>query len=76
MEQPEFKCIEKIKTISTTYMAAAGLEHSDVTNNMNHVVAVADFAFALKRQLKQVNENSWNNFKLRIGWFFLSLALS
>ena len=34
---------------------------------MSHVVAVVEFAYALKRQLKEVNEHSWNNFKLRIG---------
>ena len=68
LEQPEFKCVEKIKTISTTYMAASGLELcDDVTRDMSHVVAVVEFAFALKRQVKEVNEHSWNNFKLRIG---------
>ena len=75
LEKPEFKCVEKIKTISTTYMAASGLELcDDVTRDMNHVVAVAEFAFALKRQLKEVNEHSWNNFKLRIGEKYLEFC--
>ena len=77
LEQPEFKCVEKIKTISTTYMAASGLAIcDDVTKDMNHVVAVAEFAFALKRQLKEVNEHSWNNFKLRIGTKYSELCAS
>ncbi len=48
-------------------MAASGLEQNESTKDMNHVVAIAEFAFALKRQLKYVNEHSWNNFKLRVG---------
>ena len=43
----------------------------------SHVTAMADFAFRLKDALKEVNEHSFNNFKLRAGWyyFFLSNAL-
>jgi len=49
-------------------MAAAGLKelHNPVDTH-EIVIAIADFAFAMKKQLAYVNENSWNNFKLRIG---------
>ena len=33
----------------------------------SHVTAMADFAFRLKDALKEVNEHSFNNFKLRAG---------
>ena len=56
-------------------MAASGLGLcDDVTRDMSHVVAVVEFAFALKRQLKEVNEHSWNNFKLRIGAKYLEFC--
>ena len=42
LDNPKFKCIEKIKTISTTYMAASGL--SGKTEDDSHVIAVATFA--------------------------------
>ena len=66
--QDQFKCVEKIKTISTTYMAAAGL--NDVTTphgDAGRMIAIAEYAFALQKQLDYVNSNSWNDFKLRIG---------
>uniref|UniRef100_A0A7E4V1G9 adenylate cyclase n=1 Tax=Panagrellus redivivus TaxID=6233 RepID=A0A7E4V1G9_PANRE len=64
-DSPEFSCIEKIKTISTTYMAASGLT-GDVTDN-SHVVAVTKFAIQLLHKIKYINEHSFNNFNLRIG---------
>ena len=49
-------------------MAAAGLKELHKPADTNEIViAIADFAFAMKKQLAYVNENSWNNFKLRIG---------
>ena len=35
----------------------------------SHVTAMADFAFRLKDALKEVNEHSFNNFKLRAGLY-------
>ncbi|OZC06426.1 adenylate/guanylate cyclase catalytic domain protein [Onchocerca flexuosa] len=61
----EFKCIEKIKTISTTYMAASGLFGK--VNDHSHVVAVVLFAIRLLALIKHINEHSFNNFNLRIG---------
>ncbi|VDK54419.1 unnamed protein product [Cylicostephanus goldi] len=65
LDRDEFKCIEKIKTISTTYMAASGLYGK--TEDNSHVVAVARFAQALLVKIQSINEHSFNNFDLRIG---------
>ncbi|KAK5966380.1 Adenylate/guanylate cyclase catalytic domain protein [Trichostrongylus colubriformis] len=65
LDRDEFKCIEKIKTISTTYMAASGLA-GKIEGNA-HVVAVANFALQLLAKIKVINEHSFNNFDLRIG---------
>ncbi|XGW17237.1 hypothetical protein V3C99_002110 [Haemonchus contortus] len=65
LDREEFKCIEKIKTISTTYMAASGLA-GKIEGNA-HVVAVANFALQLLAKIKVINEHSFNNFDLRIG---------
>lgn len=68
LEQEQFKCIEKIKTIGYTYMAASGLTNDkESIQDMGHVIALTDFAFAIQEQLKSVNEHSFNNFKMRIG---------
>ena len=67
LDRPEFKCIEKIKTISTTYMAASGL--SGKADDNSHVVAVANFAKELLAKLQEINDHSFNNFNLRIGRF-------
>ncbi|WKY00497.1 hypothetical protein Q1695_014943 [Nippostrongylus brasiliensis] len=65
LDRDEFKCIEKIKTISTTYMAASGL--AGKTEDNSHVVAVANFAQQLLAKIQVINEHSFNNFDLRIG---------
>ncbi|XP_041367203.1 adenylate cyclase type 5-like [Gigantopelta aegis] len=63
----KFRCIEKIKTIGQTYMAASGLDSASVLPNRQHVSILADFAFAIMHQLDCVNDQSFNNFKMRIG---------
>lgn len=65
LSRPEYSCIEKIKTISTTYMAASGLT-GRVDGNL-HVVAVAKFAVELLALIEHINVHSFNNFNLRIG---------
>ena len=67
MQEAEFRQIEKIKTIGSTYMAASGLTAGSNHPDMSHAVALANYAFALKRQIAYVNEHSFNNFKMRIG---------
>lgn len=60
--------MEKIKTISTTYMAASGLTPATCDlRNKSHVAALADFALDLMDQLNFINEHSFNHFQMRIG---------
>ena len=72
-ERDEFIGIEKIKTIGSTYMAAAGLEQETFDHDRTerdegkHVVKLAIYAIRLQDQLEHVNIHSFNNFKLRIG---------
>uniref|UniRef100_A0A8D3C783 adenylate cyclase n=1 Tax=Scophthalmus maximus TaxID=52904 RepID=A0A8D3C783_SCOMX len=74
LSKPKFSSVEKIKTIGSTYMAAAGLTHSPPgdgrkTTEMScsHVRAMVEFAFALMTKLELINTHSFNSFKLRIG---------
>ncbi|XP_073947635.1 adenylate cyclase type 2 Ac76E isoform X2 [Choristoneura fumiferana] len=71
--KPKFSSIEKIKTIGSTYMIAAGLrpgkeDQTDAKGKEEHTVAVVvEFAFALMTILDQINRESFQRFKLRIG---------
>ncbi|XP_026798864.1 adenylate cyclase type 4 isoform X2 [Pangasianodon hypophthalmus] len=74
LSKPKFNVVEKIKTIGTTYMAAAGLtnpttgeERKDSDACKNNVRSMVDFAMALMGRLENINRHSFNNFKLRIG---------
>ncbi|KAK3741379.1 hypothetical protein RRG08_034424 [Elysia crispata] len=62
-----FYCVEKIKTVGQTYMCASGLTHRTNFTDMTHILALADYTFALQNQLQYINENSFNNFIIRIG---------
>lgn len=48
-------------------MAAAGLNVTCNEDVVSNVIAVAEYALTIQKQLQYVNEHSWNNFKLRIG---------
>ncbi|XP_034823896.2 adenylyl cyclase 78C-like isoform X1 [Maniola hyperantus] len=67
--QPKFKCIEKIKTIGATYMAASGLNpnHKIGDDDCKHLCALVDYAFALREALEDINKHSFNKFRLRVG---------
>ncbi|XP_045517213.1 adenylate cyclase type 2 isoform X2 [Pieris brassicae] len=71
--KPKFSCIEKIKTIGSTYMIASGLrpgkeEATDASRREEHTVAIlVEFAIALMTILEQINRESFQRFKLRIG---------
>ncbi|KAI4893595.1 hypothetical protein NFI96_027406, partial [Prochilodus magdalenae] len=74
LSKPKFNVIEKIKTIGTTYMAAAGLtnpttgeERKDQDACKVHVRSMVDFAISLMARLDNINRHSFNDFKLRIG---------
>ncbi|KAJ0069999.1 hypothetical protein NL108_000237, partial [Boleophthalmus pectinirostris] len=68
ISEEQFRQLEKIKTIGSTYMAASGLNDStyDKTGR-SHIRALADYAMRLMDQMKYINEHSFNNFKMKIG---------
>ncbi|XP_021918215.1 adenylate cyclase type 2 isoform X3 [Zootermopsis nevadensis] len=72
--KPKFSGIEKIKTIGSTYMLASGLRpgkedgSGDVSKQQEHnVLILVDFAVALMTILDQINRESFQRFKLRMG---------
>lgn len=72
LSKPKFCSVEKIKTIGSTYMAAAGLVHCGDEKkksdpSYSHVRSMVDFAMALMNKLELINTHSFNSFKLRIG---------
>ncbi|XP_051757174.1 adenylate cyclase type 4-like [Ctenopharyngodon idella] len=74
LNKPKFSAVEKIKTIGSTYMAAAGLTNPAKTEEQlacdrsySHVRSMLDFAIALMGRLENINMHSFNSFKLRIG---------
>ncbi|KAI1286421.1 Adenylate cyclase type 1 [Halotydeus destructor] len=69
----EYRCVDKIKTIGSTYMAAVGLIPEQRIADDDDEMA-ADYAnllcqvvFDMKDKLADINENSYNNFMLRVG---------
>ncbi|NWY06337.1 ADCY3 cyclase, partial [Nothoprocta ornata] len=80
LDEPQFRCITKIKTIGSTYMAASGVTPDASANGYGtkkeplsdkerwqHLADLADFALAMKVTLMNINYQSFNNFMLRIG---------
>ncbi|KAM8810003.1 adenylate cyclase type 3 [Eudromia elegans] len=80
LDEPQFRCITKIKTIGSTYMAASGVTPDASANGYSakketlsdkerwqHLADLADFALAMKVTLMNINYQSFNNFMLRIG---------
>ncbi|XP_065078953.1 adenylate cyclase type 2 isoform X2 [Ochlerotatus camptorhynchus] len=77
--KPKFSGIEKIKTIGSTYMIASGLrpgkEEGAAKNNEldekrteeHNVVVLVEFCIALMTALDQINRESFQRFRLRIG---------
>ncbi|XP_035265353.1 adenylate cyclase type 5 [Anguilla anguilla] len=68
ISEDQFRQLEKIKTIGSTYMAASGLNDSTYDRaGRTHIRALADYAMRLMDQMKYINEHSFNNFKMKIG---------
>ncbi|XP_065223947.1 adenylate cyclase type 2 isoform X2 [Planococcus citri] len=71
--KPKFSSIEKIKTIGSTYMLASGLrpgkeDAGEENKQQEHsIVVLVEFAIALMTILDQINRESFQRFKLRIG---------
>ncbi|KAH9492112.1 hypothetical protein Btru_026986 [Bulinus truncatus] len=72
LDIPYFFGVEKIKTIGSCYMAATGLKPSHLVkvreeSIVYYLTMLVDFVMAMKEKLKNINENSYNNFELRVG---------
>lgn len=52
-------------------MAAVGLipdkKMLDDTSTRKHMATLVEFVFAMRDKLKDINDNSYNNFMLRVG---------
>ncbi|XP_057332622.1 adenylyl cyclase 78C isoform X1 [Microplitis mediator] len=73
LDEAPFHCIEKIKTVGATYMAASGLNPSTLDptkDEMDHLCKLVDYAVAMRQRLEDVNIHSFNNFDLRVGISF------
>ncbi|XP_045170613.2 Ca(2+)/calmodulin-responsive adenylate cyclase-like [Mercenaria mercenaria] len=73
LNEPKFRAVDKIKTIGSTYMGAIGLmpeykiqadSPDSITQNLSILV---EFILTMKDKLHNINENSYNNFMLKIG---------
>uniref|UniRef100_A0A914C0Z3 adenylate cyclase n=1 Tax=Acrobeloides nanus TaxID=290746 RepID=A0A914C0Z3_9BILA len=70
LSKPKFSCIEKIKTIGSTYMAAAGLNENEkdyADHAQRYATLMVEFAMAMNLVLEKLNADSFQNFQLRIG---------
>uniref|UniRef100_A0A671X4F5 Adenylate cyclase type 7 n=1 Tax=Sparus aurata TaxID=8175 RepID=A0A671X4F5_SPAAU len=71
LSKPKFSGVEKIKTIGSTYMAAAGLSGTPGQENNQRQQAqigiMVEFAIALIGKLDGINRHSFNSFRLRVG---------
>lgn len=58
LNRPQFRCVEKIKTIGSTFMAASGLDNFyRGDNNNDHVNALMEFAFAMQEVVAAFNKD-------------------
>ncbi|VDO88390.1 unnamed protein product [Heligmosomoides polygyrus] len=73
LSKPKFSSIEKIKTVASTYMAAAGLNEieGDIDEcnlkTYRNATIMIEFALAMSQILDQLNRDAFQNFELRIG---------
>uniref|UniRef100_T1J6T7 adenylate cyclase n=1 Tax=Strigamia maritima TaxID=126957 RepID=T1J6T7_STRMM len=73
LDDERFKSVDKIKTVGSTYMAAVGLipdmriEDEVEESGGRCLSTLVELVFAMKERLIIINENSYNNFMLRVG---------
>ncbi|GFN85380.1 adenylate cyclase [Plakobranchus ocellatus] len=72
LDLPYYQGVEKIKTIGSSYMAASGLKPTHLVKGREdsitfYLTMIVDFVMSMKEKLKNINENSYNNFELRVG---------
>ncbi|GFR57629.1 adenylate cyclase type 9 [Elysia marginata] len=74
LSEPRFKDVEKIKTISSSFMAAAGLNEESRAMNKHkhaHLFALMEFAMELQQVVERFNDSIFNfSFVLNIGYNF------
>lgn len=72
LNESRFKDVEKIKTISSSFMAAAGLNEESRAQNKHphaHLYALMEFAMELQEVVARFNESIFNfSFILNIGY--------
>ena len=71
-----FRAVDKIKTIGSTYMAAVGLipeykiadeKEDGGLSAMTYLTQLVEYVFGMREKLHSINENSYNNFMMRVG---------
>ncbi|XP_017465365.1 PREDICTED: adenylate cyclase type 9 [Rhagoletis zephyria] len=68
LSRPEFRSVEKIKTIGSTFMAASGLDPSHRGDKNEHIHALMEFAIAMQEVVDAFNKDLLEfNLILRIG---------
>ncbi|KAL3879463.1 hypothetical protein ACJMK2_031761 [Sinanodonta woodiana] len=72
LDDPRFKDVEKIKTISSTFMAASGLNEQSRAQNKHpysHLYSLMEFSIEMQNAVKRFNESIFNfAFILNIGY--------
>ena len=72
LSQPQFKNVDKIKTIGSTFMAASGLNSDVRAANFHpnqHLFELVEFALQMQRVLQNFNQNLLEfNLIIRIGY--------
>lgn len=73
LNQDSYRAIDKIKTVGSTYMAAVGLipemriPDGDDSLAAEYMSMLVEVVLDMKEKLADINENSYNNFMLRVG---------
>ena len=76
ISEDRFRALDKIKTIGSTYMAAVGLitEYKILDDcedgglsAVHYVAQLIEYVFGMREKLQNINDNSYNNFMIRIG---------
>lgn len=69
LSRHEFRCVEKIKTIGSSFMAASGLDPSSRSDNNDHIIALMNFSLAMQQVIDAFNKDLLEfNLILRIGF--------
>jgi adenylate cyclase 9 len=72
LDDKRFKDVEKIKTISSTFMAASGLNETSRAQNKHpyaHLYALMEFCTELHKSIRRFNDSIFNfDFILNIGY--------